>query len=342
LFQLKIIIILIYIIRSKEDHNKAIGRFEKKIQNIANLPTKFNAAENEEDHLDTLNKFPPIFVRMVIFNLVNELDISYKMSEGMAYHSVACYAQGYNDDGLKYTVLSWNSYFYAYNLDNGYVSFKYLINSLKEPSNLSNKTEVNVYYLKHLLSHLKLSSYLTWLYFCVLLGDYDIGIDRNISYFRQKRIDTRNGNIMNLIVHLRQNESSMLSNNFSEIRYSYRDRRLVEIIDDLLALFKFKNHFYKFIDSVLIDDFERFITSIRDLKICYLSCFVEDCNEQSIYQICKETPILRGIYSNLSDSSSVREFSRLPITASGRLWESIEYSSNKIDNLALNLLAEFK
>ena len=122
MFQLKIII---YIIRSKEDHNKAIGRFEKKIQNIANLPTKFNAAENEEDHLDTLNKFPPIFVRMVIFNLVNELDISYKMSEGMAYHSVACYAQGYNDDGLKYTVLSWNSYFYAYNLDNGYVSFKF-------------------------------------------------------------------------------------------------------------------------------------------------------------------------------------------------------------------------
>jgi hypothetical protein len=293
---------------------------------------------NEEEHLDTLNKYPPIFVRMIIFNSVNELDIPYKMSEGMAYHSVACYAQGFNKDGLKYTVLSWNSYFYAYNLDNGYVSFKDLINILKEPSNLSSSTEVHVYYLKRLLSHLKLSSYLTWLYFCVLLGDYDIGFDRNIGYFREKRINTRDG-FMNLINHLRQNESSMLSNNFSEIRYSYRDRRLVEKIDDLLALFKFKNDCYKFFDSDSIDDFDRFIISTRDLKICYLSCYVEDCNEKSIYQICKDTPILRGIYSDLSDSS-VLEFSRLPITTSGRLLESIKYTSSKIDNLALNLLAE--
>ena len=48
---------------------------------------------------------------LVIFNLVNELDISDKISKGMADHSVASYAQGYNKDGLKYTVLSWNSYF---------------------------------------------------------------------------------------------------------------------------------------------------------------------------------------------------------------------------------------
>jgi hypothetical protein len=290
------------------------------------------------NHLDYLNKFPPIFVRMVIFNLVKELGILYEMSEGMADHSVACYAQGYNKDGLKYTVLSCDSYFYVYNLDNGYVSFKDLMNSLKEPKNLSNKTEVHVYYLENLLSCLKLSSYLTWFYFCVLLGDYDIGLDRNIGYFREKRINTRDG-FMNLINHLRQNESSMLSNNFSEIRYSYRDRRLVEKIDDLLALFKFENNSYKFIDSVSIDDFDRFIISTRDLKICYLSCYVEDCNEQSIYQICKDTPILRGIYSKLSDSS-VLEFSRFPITTSGTLIKSVNYKPSKIDNLALNLLAE--
>ncbi len=82
------------------------------------------------NHLDYLNKFPPIFVRMVIFNLVKELGILYEMSEGMADHSVACYAQGYNKDGLKYTVLSCDSYFYVYNLDNDYVSFKDLMNSL--------------------------------------------------------------------------------------------------------------------------------------------------------------------------------------------------------------------
>ncbi len=123
--------------------------------------------------------------------------------------------------------------------------------------------------MENLLSCLKLSSYLTWFYFCVLLGDYDIGFDRNIGYFREKRINTRDG-FMNLINHLRQNESSMLSNNFSEIRYSYRDRRLVEIIDDLLAFFKFENNSYKFIDSVSIDDFDRFIISTRDLKICCL------------------------------------------------------------------------
>jgi len=107
----------------------------------------------------------------------------------------------------------------------------------------------------------------------------------------------------------------------------------------LLAFFKFKNDYYKFIDSDSIDDFARFIISTRDLKICYLNCYVEDCNEKSINQICKDTPILRGIYSNLSDSS-ILEFSRLPITASGRLIESANYKPSKIDNLALNLLAD--
>ena len=187
------------------------------------------------NHLDYLNKFPPIFVRMIIFNLVNELDISYKISKGMADHSVASYAQGYNKDGLKYTVLSCDSYFYVYNLDNGYVSFKDLMNSLKEPKNLSSSTEVHVYYLENLLSCLKLSSYLTWFYFCVLFGDYDIGLDRNIGYFKQKRINTRDGNFINLIAYLRQNESSLLSNNFSEIRHLYRDRRLVKKIDDFVG-----------------------------------------------------------------------------------------------------------
>jgi len=76
------------------------------------------------------------------------------------------------------------------------------------------------------------------------------------------------------------------------------------------------------------------ITKDKMNLVCYRITF-----EQSIYQICKDAPILRGIYSNLSDSL-ILEFSRLPITASGRLIESANYKPSKIDNLALNLLAD--
>ena len=214
---------------------------------------------------------------------------------------------------------------------------KYFISILKEANKLNSASEVHVFYLKNLLCHLNLS-YDTWLYFCVLLGDFDIEIERNIKYFKQKRIDTRYSNFMNLITYLKQNESSMLSNSFSEIRNSY-SYGLIKKIDDLLALFKFENKSYKFIDLILIDDFDRFIISTKDLKICYLSCLVEDCNEQSIYHICQDMEILQEIYTNLSDST-ITEYSRLPLN-SGKLVKSINYNpSKRNNNLALNLLLE--
>lgn len=202
---------------SKENSNKAIGRFEQKIEKMANLKTKFNPTPNDSNHLKTLEKFPPLFVRMIVFKIVNELNINYAMADGMADHAVACYANGNNKTGARFTVLSRDSYFYAYILDQGYLCMKYFIDFLKQPDNINGSTQVPIYTLNNLLIYLGLH-YKTWLYFCVILGDKDVDLTLNLNYLKANQINTRNGQAIRLINHLREAEKSMLLNNFQYIR----------------------------------------------------------------------------------------------------------------------------
>ena len=256
---------------SKEDSNKAVKRLEKKISKIANLPSKWKPNPSQDDQYETLTQYPPFFVRMIIFDLVKELDINYSMSYGMADHAVACYANGFNEEGKKYTVLSRDSYFYAYDLKKGYLSFRYLTEKLKEPKNLNGLTEVPVFNVKSLLDYFGLTSHKTWLYFCMLMGDNDIELSRNVDYFRAKRIDTRYGKWINLINYLKENERHLLQSDFKEIRSSYY-RESLNKIDALIKQFEFKDNEYKLVEAT--NDFDRFVMSVKDLNKCFLNTMV--------------------------------------------------------------------
>ena len=291
---------------SKEDCDKAIKRFKEKIRKRSNLKTEWNASKK---HIDTLSQVPPFFFRSILFNLVNELSISYSMSEGMADHAVACYANGANKESQKYTVLSHDSYFYAYNLEKGYITFKYFSDILRKPNKLNLSTLVPVFHISSLLNHLNLKSYQTWLYFCVLLGDNDIHLNRNERYFKDKKINIANGDFINLIHYLKQNETSLIQNNFGEIR-SYFNELSLSKIDNLLRSFEFKDNSFKLIDSC--NDFDRFVMSIKDINICFLNCMVEDYNQNTVFEMCQENNILKELYSKITDLSVI-EYSRLPI-----------------------------
>lgn len=256
---------------SKEDPKKAIGRFEDKIYKIANLPTKWKPNPYKNEQYEALTQHPPFFIRMIIFDLVKELNINYSMSNGMADHAVACFANGFNEESKYYTVLSRDSYFYAYDLKKGYLSFKYLIEKLKDSTNLNALTEVPVFNVKSLLHYFELASYKTWIYFCILMGDSDQGINRNIAYFRAKGIDTRNGNWTNLIKYLKRNEGYLLQSDFNEIRSTYSSGELNKI-DALIKQFEFKDNEFTLIDAT--NDFDRFAMSVKDLKICFLNTMV--------------------------------------------------------------------
>lgn len=253
---------------SKENHNKTFKRFHKKISRMANLPTKFYPCPNRREHLDTFSKMPPFFVRMILVKLANELGINYSMSEGTNNHAVACYANGFNKDGLKYTVLSCNTFYYAYNLEKGYLSFKYLVDKLKEPTSMNASTEVPIFMIDSLLSYLELYSYKLWFYFCVLMGSNDIELNRNDYYLRVNGIK---GNFLNVVTHLKNKEAYFLRTSFKEIRSTY-GRATISKIDILLDQFEFIDKKFKIID--VANDFDRFTMSVSDLKACYLNCVV--------------------------------------------------------------------
>lgn len=249
---------------SKEDPDKAYKRFEKKNDIIANLSTEENP------------NIPPFFARMILFKLIDELGISYSMTEGMACHAIACYANGENKHGLKYTVLSRNSYFYAYDLEKGYLSFLYLIGLLKEPNNLNGNTKVPIFNMRTLLNYFGFNNHKTWLYFCILMGsdsdNHNERIDKNINYFRAKRIDTRNWNWGNLINHLKRNEFYLMRNNFEEIRSTY-DRLTLSRVNILLSQLEFEHKSCKLVPNKT-NDFDRFVMSIKDINICFLNSMV--------------------------------------------------------------------
>lgn len=202
---------------------------------------------------------------MILFKVVKELKIKHRMTEGQADHAVACYAEGSNLDGLKYTVLARDSYFYVYKLSKGYVSMKYIIDKLKQPEKINDLTRVPVYYCSELIDYIGLQSYETWFWFCILLGDYDYGIPKNIKYFRDNNLI----DYMSIINYFIENEFLLCMSKYSEIKVTYNLDQKKKIFN-LLRLFQFEDKQYKFINSVdemKIDDFERFILTTKDIEL---------------------------------------------------------------------------
>ena len=111
-----------------------------------------------------------------------------------------------------------------YDLAEGYLCSSYALEQLANVDSLNENTEFSVFYLSKLLRFAGFTSQLTWIYFCVLMGNRDDeDLAKNITYFRQHRIETRHDfTYKSLISHLRKEEKSMLANNFEEIRSTYK------------------------------------------------------------------------------------------------------------------------
>jgi hypothetical protein len=303
---------------SKEDLNKSIFRFNKNIDNSIRV--------NSSHDIDDLKKTPPFFFRMIMYKVLRELKIKHVMTDGMADHAVACYANGFNDKGVYGTVLSMDSHFYAYNLKNGYLSFKYFNRLLYDLTNLNGSTEVPVFYVGRLIKILELRNFRTWLYFCILLGDYDINLISNKRFMNAHCLKDKK----DLLDHLKKEESSLLQNGYKHIRNDYNHNNyLIKLIDGLIQCFEFKNSKYKIEYSDKFDDFNRIILTMRDINTIFLYSIIEDTNQNHVYQICQYHHILEQIYKLIS-RRVITEYSRSHNSHSNRSVRVVQYSDKRI------------
>jgi hypothetical protein len=304
---------------SKEDLEKATERFSKNVLSTAQ-------ANSNYDLID-LKKTPPLFFRTVMYKVLRELDIMHFMSDGMADHAIACYANGFNDNGTFGTVLSMDSDFYAYNLKNGYLSFKYFTPLLGNLNKLKGSTKVPVFYVSRLMEIVEIKNFQTWLYFCILLGESDINLSLNTIYMSKNSLKNK----IDLINHLQTNENKFIDEGYKRIRDEYNNYSL-KLIDELFLKFEFKNSKYttKFSskNSEKFDDFDRIILTLRDIKTIFLHSIIEDTSENHCYQICQKHQILEQIYSFVS-SAAITEYSRLTNPVFNRCVSQIRYSDKK-------------
>ena len=136
------------------------------------------------------------------------------MADGFADHSIAVHA---NQGPKKFTVFSGDSCFYVYDLKGGYIANKgKLIEDLfKNPLKIHSETLVPVFTLESFMKYLNIKNHITWIYFCMILGDEDIGLFRNTRYLNSIGVDPRlDIPLMRLADHLSNFESSLVSANF--------------------------------------------------------------------------------------------------------------------------------
>ncbi|CAF1031044.1 unnamed protein product [Brachionus calyciflorus] len=314
LIQLKPSIECIIFDGAKESIEKCKNRLEQRITRMANLNSEECPSLSKEDHFKMLKDQPSLFNRKILYNLLNELGINYKMCEGLADHVIALYANGHNEKKEKFTVMSKASFFNVYNLENGYLSTKYVVNIFQNPISISSE-KFHIFRLKKLMDFFRLESHKTWIYFCILLGNNDdVELRRNSNYFKEFHIDTRGGNLEHLIAHCKLEEERLIKTNYTQIRNTYVFKRDVALkkIDKLIELFEMKNSDFNFFPSphsnYLIDDFDRIFLTIKSLNCFHLNCLVEDCQESSVFQ--PSIDFLHSIYAILL-AKSEKKFSQI-------------------------------
>ena len=271
---------------AKESIEQCKHRIEQRIARIANLKFDEKSELTKEDHFNLLKEYPSLFNRNILYCLLNELQIDYKMCVGLADHIIALYANGHNSKKQKFTVMSKASFFNVYNLEKGYLSTKYALKIFESLELETNKFPV--FRLDKLMSFFHLESYKTWIYFCIILGNNDdIELRRNTAYLKEFNIDTRGGNLDHLIAHCKIEEKRLIDTNYNQIRATYVFKRDVALkkIDKLIELFEMKNTEYKFTDSINgINDFTRLFETIKSLNCFHINCLVEDCDQDSVFQ----------------------------------------------------------
>jgi hypothetical protein len=207
--------------------------------------SRFNENKDKEKelaaHMENLRDVPPLFSQMILFEVLNELQIDYLMAEDLADKAVALYSSGHNDQKRQYAVLSRDSYFYAYDLPGGYVSWQYVFNAINDAESVDEaNTSVPVFYMRNLLDYVGLKHHKSWLHFCVMCGEYDIGIDRNVAYCKLNEIDIKHGNLVPLLEHIKANEDLLVLTEFECLRRTYLPE-ILKKVDELLRMFCMEN-----------------------------------------------------------------------------------------------------
>lgn len=191
----------------KEFQAKARRRLDSRCEQMNNLGNVFRGVEEYERFLC---EFPALFNRMVLYEVLSELGVKTRMTDGAADYAVALYANGINEEGKKFTVVSKASFFNIYNLEKGYLCSKHLISIFKAYSEGGDLAEalVPVFHLSSLLSYFCLDSPLTWIYFCILCGNTDdVELSRNYKYFEENGVDSRD--FTHIIAHIKLNENHL-------------------------------------------------------------------------------------------------------------------------------------
>ena len=208
---------------------------ENKCAKLSNCSNEF---KSKSEHEKFLREYPALFNRKIMYEVLAELGIRVRMCEGVADHTIALYASGFAETATKmtsddvkshhphvsdirarrFTVLSKTSCFNVYNLEAGYLSTKYLTSIFKNAMNKNNTTAdddlsaklVPVFHLKSALSYFGLKNHLSWIYFCILLGNTDDPeLSRNYRYLEFNGLDMKLSNVTKLIENVKTNEKTL-------------------------------------------------------------------------------------------------------------------------------------
>lgn len=204
------------------------------LANLRNLKTKGPKLDSNA-HLERMRDKPALMTRLVLVEVINELGIKYLMTEDMLDYKLAVYA-----NNTRSTVLSKDSYYYVYNLSEGYVSIKHLMDALGgDLSRLSCETVVPVFRMKSLLDVVGLKSAKTWLYFCMLLGDYDKRLLRNSNCFSREIKWGASDSLLSFLNFLKKKEQNLMRNEYEQIVRSYAIN-FKEALNSKIDMFEFK------------------------------------------------------------------------------------------------------
>jgi hypothetical protein len=299
---------------SKESCAKAHKRLEDRMKKISD--------KNDLSlYFTHLRGITPLFTHMIIFKVLSELSIKYFMSSGRADLAIAMYANGENKTGQKFTILSRNSYFYVYKLSSdqaGYVSWRHVKHLLDEPDSINAQTKVDVFYLNRMLDFIHYKHWKTWFYFCILLGDNDQALERNKRFFYRFKLQPND--VLHLLINIGLEEHTWQSNDFHLIKtYFINDKtneNKTSQIEEMRQLFELNNKMvsYSFINSIKlnkemsclvdsleeINEFDRFISTLKHLKANYIPCLIEDTCKATVFRKTQSLDLFQVIYSVLN------------------------------------------
>ena len=264
------------------------------------------------------------------------------MSSGKNTNLISRYANGNNDLNKTYTVISKDSYFNMIDLAGGYISWKYAMEKLVNNENLSDETQLPVFYLKKVLAFYGIC-HKTWMYFGVINGDYDLQLNRNNKYLLSKKINTRIKDFnFDLIYHLKENESKYIDSNFSDIRKAY-DQEDLKKVDKLIEKFEMKTNQDTKNDK-FYNDFDKSIEIFKTLNLNYLNCLIEDPNELTCYSIVQKNNVFNMIYYLLTNKFNLKRISTIEYYRNQNLSkfeDSVFKQAIKIDKPENSLIYDF-